>query len=200
MGYQTGKKAQTFKTNFGITYCYKKYISHYCVVKKNNKKVKVNNRYNISLSEYGKIIKACNLAVMNLIIKRGIEFRLPYRMSHMSVVKKKIGFLTLPNGRVRLLSQVDWTKTHDMWNKNPEAKAKKKVVYYTNEHSAGFIIRVRYLNTYANFKGATFYRFHPTREFNKALCNEIKTNMKFDAFLAKKYADEISHYDLTKYN
>jgi hypothetical protein len=200
MGYQTGKSKQAFKTDYGITYCYKKYISHYCVKKGGARRgIKVNNKYNMSLKEYGEIIKACNLAVMNLIIKKGIDFKLPFRMGTMSVVKKKIAYLKLPTGRVRLVAGVDWKATHEMWKEDPKTKENKKVIYYTNEHSGGYTIRLRYLNTWANFTGFQYYRFYPTREFNKLLSEEIKTNMNFDAPLSWKYGDQTSFYDLTKY-
>ncbi|MHA1197765.1 MAG: hypothetical protein ACTSQF_00210 [Candidatus Heimdallarchaeaceae archaeon] len=41
----------------------------------------------------------------------------------------------------------DWKSTIELWNRNPEAKKEKKIIYFFNEHSKGVRYKIKWTKT-----------------------------------------------------
>lgn len=83
----------------------------------------------------------------------GEEVTLPCRLGTLYIrgVKEKVRFDE--NGKVLGLS-VNWRKTKELWDSNPEAKLEKRRVFNTNEHSSG----IRYKFVWGRNRVLTQYK------------------------------------------
>lgn len=109
----------------------------------------------------------------------GKVVRLPAKMGHLSIVGRKIKPKVNPEtGEIEGLAP-DWKSTYKMWNKNPEKKEKKEIIYFLNEHTQ--TIRYRFFwskkNIYSEYKD--FYTL--------VMCRKVKRLMAKQIFEGKEY-------------
>ena len=72
----------------------------------------------------------------------GEEVTLPARLGTIRIVGTRQEVKVDENGNIKGLSP-NWKKTKELWDSNSEAKANKKLIYNTNEHSSG--IRYKFI-------------------------------------------------------
>lgn len=97
---------------------------------------KKNKEQTVDEKNYVKINNAFNQFIIDKVFD-GYDVVLPARMGILSIVGKKKKLSFNEDGTPRL--PPDWKKTKKLWDKNPEAKKNKKLVYITNEHTDGII-------------------------------------------------------------
>lgn len=140
--------------------------------------------YNVSYSDFSKVLNKFNKDISKLILEDAHEFILPKRLGIIRIkkYKPKLKLDDAGNLKTKYLP-VDWKATNDLWAINKKAKDEKKRVYYLNNHSDGY----RYLWYYTTYRSAlpnkSLYRFIPTRTNKRELANLIKdSNFKGDYY------------------
>lgn len=111
-------------------------------------------------------------------IEEGYEVTLPSRLGTLKIVGTKQQIRFDKDGKVKGLSP-NWPKTKELWNSNPEAKAKKQIVYNTNEHSSG--IRYKYLWSKRRVivTNKTLYSMKMTRENKRRIYRAIMAGKEY---------------------
>lgn len=135
------------------------------MMKMANKKTKHKNIRDSYNEEYKDVVeKPVDYATFSQVIQlffvflftkvfEGEEVTLPCRLGTLYIrgIKEKIRFDK--DGNVVGLS-VNWRKTKELWDSNPEAKEKKTRVFNTNEHSSG----IRYKFVWGRNRVLTQYK------------------------------------------
>ncbi len=139
---------------------------------------------NIPRSKFNKIIGEVNDGIINLILNEGLEFKLPYLYTTF-IIKKDKRKPKIKDGKVINNAPVDWKTTKKLWDEHPETKEKKLLVRYTNTHTSGYVFRIYFKKFGSHLKNRSYFKFKPSRRFQRALSARIKDDNKdkFDAYL-----------------
>lgn len=124
---------------------------------------------------YGSILEDFNLMIRDEIVNESKDFKMPSRLGTLGIRKKKRVPYVDDDGKVVNNLPIDWNKTRKLWESSPKAKAEKKLVRFYNEHSNGFVAKVRMFKVNANYKNKSIYTFIPTRTV-KSMISENMTN------------------------
>lgn len=109
-------------------------------------------------------------------VLKGYEVTLPSNMGTLEIRGTKEKITIDENGEIKGLSP-NWKKTFELWNSNPEAKEKKKLVYNTNEHSSNIRYRFVWRKSGSYTTNKTLYSLKISRA-NKRLLGELIKNGK----------------------
>lgn len=141
-----------------------------------------NNSYKLSRKDFSYIVSEMNKEVQSFILNEASEFLLPHRLGAITVrkSKRKVKFI---NGKAVNTNPPNWKKTLELWEADPEAKEKKILIKHSNLHTSGYVFKIMYARSLANFKNKSFYCFSPARQFKRNLTVRINdyTKDKFDS-------------------
>lgn len=149
----------------------------------------------VSRKEYVDICHRLNRKISEKIIKESIEFKIPFKLGTLSIVKYEQK-ITIRDGKIqknRLV--VDWEATWKYWNEIYTGMTNKEIrnikgkipIYQTNEHSNGYIMRWLWNKNGTYFQNKTAYKFKPTKQNRLDLAAHIKSDDKSnDYYLLKK--------------
>lgn len=152
------------------------------------RKVKVSaslqDAYKMYKENGGKLFKKDYIAIcyditMNLsdmIIRNSLEYKLPYKLGFLRVRKQQVK-LKIRDGRIDINKNIiDWKATWDTWyemypnktNKEIKAIKDKGVIFQTNNHTDGQVMKWYWNKAFCNVKNNTVYGFKPVKggEFN----------------------------------
>lgn len=124
-------------------------------------------------------LKIANLYMKFLFAKvlDGEEVTLPSRLGSMFITgtKKKLKFDV--NG-VPLLPP-NWGKTKELWDRNPEAKLNKKLVYCINEETDGIVYKLHWSKNRVYIENKSLYSLRITRDNKRAIHKRIKAGQEY---------------------
>lgn len=145
-------------SDYGI----KDYYKYYC-----------NNSNNpIDAKKYNKIISEFNKGIVDLIINQSLEYT-PPTLQFTFCVRKAIRIPRIKNNKLINTAPVDWKATKELWENNAEAKEKKIIIKFLNNHTSKFIFRIKALKTGNYFLNKKLYRFKACRSFQRNLAKRI---------------------------
>lgn len=138
----------------------------------------------ITKFQYNKIVGEINLQIIELMLNEGFEYKLPHINSTL-IIRKDKRKPTIKNGKVINNSPVDWVTTKKLWEEDPETKERKILVRFTNSHTSGYVFRIYMKKFGATIKNRSYYKYKPSRRFQRALTDRIKDDDKdkFDTYL-----------------
>lgn len=106
------------------------------------------------------------------------------RLGNLYVEKEKREIIYNPDtNEIKNKLPINLPETLKMWREHPELK-NKRYVRFTNEHSNGYVFRLKYEVSKANFKNKQYYDFKFSKPVKSKL-NENILNKKTEAFLSK---------------
>lgn len=108
----------------------------------------------------------------------GEEIFLPFYLGRLYVMGYKVHARITKDGEVRDLAP-SWMKTLKLWEKNPEAKKQRKIVYCTNEHSDGYRYHMVWSKTSSKLKHKRLYSFVLCRKNKRALHARIMAGQEY---------------------
>jgi hypothetical protein len=158
------------KAHYGMRDYYKDY-------KKNAENPVEHNVYTDIISEF-------NLAIIDAMFNKGIDYKFPLLDLFLTIRKDKRKPV-IKDGKLYNNVPMDFKKTMALWERDEEAREKKIKVRYTNAHSSGYVFRI-YLRKFASgLKNKSSYKFKPCRSFQRGLAARIMDDDKdkFDAYL-----------------
>lgn len=152
-------RTHKIKSDYGLRNYYKFYI-------KNNPKS------NLSRVEYSSILRECFIELGNLVISEDYTWRLPHGFGKVFLSQRPTS-TTFKDGKLKTNRPPDMKATMDLWKVNPEAKAKKTLVYFENFHTNGNVMYIMYSVAGANYKLKNFYKMQFNRTLKRNLAQSI---------------------------
>jgi hypothetical protein len=147
---------------------------------------KKNSDNPVDLKIYRKILDKYNKKVSESILKKGLDFIMPYLNFEITIRKDKRKPKII-DGKVINNTPVDPVATKKLWEKDKEAKEKKILVRYNNSHTSGYVFRIYCKKFRSNLKNKNLFKFRPVRKLKRDLAKLIKDpDVKFDSFLLYK--------------
>lgn len=118
---------------------------------------------------FKKIFVALNKALIRYILS-GRALEMPYNVGKLRIRKMKNKVYKDEEKRKKFM-KVDWKTTMALWEEDEEAKAKKKKIYFLNEHTGMFYYRWKWSR--GPIKNSSIFTFKPTRANKKELSKLI---------------------------
>jgi len=139
-------------------------------------------KHQLKNSEFRKIIRLFNEALMNEIIFKAYDFNMPYKIGKLCIRKSKTKN-KIKDGKVIIKHPIDWKATKNLWEEDEEARLSKKLVRIDNSHSDNYICRFRYKIGNSKSTNCLAYAFKATRPNKITLSKVLKDkNLKIDYF------------------
>lgn len=170
-GIRKGKSIQKYKAHYTEKDYYKYYISTYC--KKDKRLLK--NTYYIDKFIYYEIIKEYFKYTGNQLVYKGINWKIPNKMGHLSIRKFKPAKYIDENNKFVNQYSPDWNRTIKLWEEDPIAKEQKIVVRHQNVMSKGYVHFLKYLKLDGTYKNKRWYDFIPCRTLKNLISKESKS-------------------------
>lgn len=165
------RSKNNIKSGYGMKDYYKFYSEH-------------NPDKKIAKAKFNKIISTVNKEIIEMMLNEGFEYKLPHIHTTITIRKDKRK-PSIKDGKVINPSPVDWVKTKKLWKEEPDTKVKKILVRHINSHTSGYVFRIYLKKFGAAIKNRSYYKFKPSRYFQRALGERINDDNKdkFDTYL-----------------
>lgn len=131
----------------------------------------------VSISEYVLYSSEYNKFLIDKVLE-GYEVTLPNRLGTLSIVGQIQKVSIDENGKVKGLAP-DWVKTKKLWDSNPEAKEKKKLLYHTNSGTENTRYKFFWSKRKILIQNKGLYALRMTRCNKRAVHNLIKNGKKY---------------------
>ena len=130
----------------------------------------------VDIKKYIKIANAFMLFISRKLLEVG-SITLPEKLGKINVIGRKVK-VRIEDGEIKGLAP-DWVKTKELWNEDPEAKAKKQLVYHFNEDTNGIRYKFTWSKSRVLVSNKTLYGFKLTRTNKRALSKLVKTGKEY---------------------
>lgn len=111
-------------------------------------------------------------------VLEGHEVTLPSRLGTLSIIGKKQKISVDDDGKIKGLAP-DWVKTKELWERSPEAKAKKQLIYHTNSHTDNTRYKFLWSKNRILIQNKILYSLKMTRDNKRAVHNLIKEGKQY---------------------
>lgn len=128
-------------------------------------------KHKVNYQTFRKVVKMFNEALINEIIIKAYDFKMPYSLGRLCIRKNKIKN-KIVDGKVIIKQPIDWKATKTLWDEDEEARIAKKLVRIDNSHSDNYIARISYKTDIARSINCRAYRFRAIRS-NKILLSKV---------------------------
>lgn len=110
-------------------------------------------------------------------VREGEEVTMPARIGTLFIqgTKKNLKF----NKDGIPLLPPNWGETKKLWDRNPDAKATKKIVYCLNEETNGVVYKVNWSKNRVPIENKIYYNLILTRNNKRAIHNRIKQGKEY---------------------
>lgn len=131
----------------------------------------------VSVLEFNEIIKTFYGKVFEDIVFKGFQFNLPGNLGVLTLSSRKpVIQLDSDYNVVRSNAPTDYKATKELWESDPEAKAKRIRVYHDNSATDGNIYSIKWVTSRklgGHFLGV--YKFKPSRSNSRKLAKILHT-------------------------
>lgn len=131
----------------------------------------------IDIKSYINIAAEYNKFLMNKIFE-GEIVTLPARLGTLGILGKKQKITYDENGNIKGLAP-DWVKTKKLWDSNPEAKAKKQLMYHINEHSSYIRYKFFWSKNRVLVSNKTLYSLRISRDNKREINKRVVSGQEF---------------------
>lgn len=110
-------------------------------------------------------------------VREGEEVTMPARVGTLFIqgTKKNLRF----NKDGIPVLPPNWGETKKLWDRNPDAKATKKIVYCLNEETNGVVYKVNWSKNRVPIENKIYYNLILTRDNKRAIHNKIKQGKEY---------------------
>jgi len=137
----------------------------------------------INKNLFYKITLEFNEAITDKMIDNNFVFSMPYKLGMIGIIKKKPKLIVLKNKIVGNIRK-DFGASRKLWKQQyPDLTMQeiykiknKKYIYYTNEHTDGYIYKFKWLKETASFKNSNIYKFNICIKKARKLAQILKNN------------------------
>ena len=137
----------------------------------------------ITTIKFNKIISDFNREIVDLVISENLEYR-PTKLQFTFCIRKTKKVPKIKDGKLINTSPIDWKSTKELWLQNEEAKEKKLLLRFLNNHTFKHVFRIKGLKQGYIYKNKKNYKFKPARSFQRLLAKRIldPTLENFEAY------------------
>ncbi len=117
---------------------------------------------------------------MNFIAQKllnGEEIILPVAMGRLEVQGRKQN-IRVEGDKIKGLAP-DWKSTIELWNRNPEAKKEKKIIYFFNEHSKGIRYKIKWTKTKIPLIFKSVLTFKAVRTIKRGVSKNVNDGKEY---------------------
>jgi hypothetical protein len=114
--------------------------------------------------------------ITDKLLKEGY-IKIPCGLGTIRIVGRKLN-IRFENNRI-LGAAPDWGETNRLWERDKEAKNKKQIVYFFNEHTNGIVYSFKWYRKGKYLPNKTIYDFRPSRNLKKRLQKEILNGREY---------------------
>ena len=141
-------------------------------------KDKTKGSFSVCKRDYIKIVHLYIKFIMSKVIDNGDKVVLPFKTGELYVIglKQKIKFND--DGTIKGLSP-NWKKTKELYDRSPECKEKRQIVYNTNEHSDGIRYKFNWRLSGVLLLNKNFYSLKFSRENKRRLSANILNGQEY---------------------
>lgn len=132
---------------------------------------KKNTSNPVSLQRYKQIIADYNKFMLNKVIQ-GDEIRLPCKMGSLMIRGRKQTIRCSKEGRPLGLAP-DWRNTKKLWESDPDAKKRKQLVYYMNDHTDNIRYKFYWSKNTVFLENKMLYSLRMTKANKMSVFNSI---------------------------
>lgn len=122
-------------------------------------------------NEFSSILTDFFEAIADELFKPNYRIRLPYNTGELSLVKNRCKIIPNKNGESKIFYPINWKETNELWESDEDAKNKKILIRYTNEHSGGYIYKIKYVLPKRITSGMSLMRFFPCKNMKLKFAN-----------------------------
>ena len=141
-------------------------------------KEKTKRKKIVSKRKFTEILKEFNKELVKLLIFQAYDVTLPGHLGHMSILKYKPKISLNPDGTVNTNRlAVNQKATRELWERDKNAKANKKLVFHMNEHSDGYTYKWLWDTATCNVKNHSVYKFVPSRRNKRLLSSTVRNKL-----------------------
>lgn len=138
--------------------------------KKHNKQYKKD----VSFTTFSGVLSDYLSTIMDEVILHNYEYRLPLRLGYIKILKRKPKPFYLKNGMIDTKHYpIDYKRTKELWETDPVAREKKKLIFITNEHTDGYRYKFWWDKRGSNIKNKNAYSFEPVRIHQRKLAKVL---------------------------
>jgi hypothetical protein len=132
---------------------------------------------------FHKIVSELNQGIVDLIIHEGIDFT-PATLQFTFCIRKSKKVPRIKDGKFINPSPIDWKTTNQLWLDDEEAREKKIIIKFLNNHTSKYVFRIKALKTGNTYINKKLYRFKAVRDFSRTLGQRIldPNQENFNAF------------------
>lgn len=109
-------------------------------------------------------------------LSTGVQVKIPAGLGSFKFVGRKQKIHLDEHGEITG-APVDWGATNKLWIENQTAKQRKQLVYCLNEHTNGYIYKIRWSYKRAYGKYKLLYVFRPSRKLKVRFAKLLKENV-----------------------
>jgi hypothetical protein len=140
--------------------------------------------YQITQTEYIKILEDINKEITRVIITENYEYKLPCSLGRISMKQKPLEYLLDDKGDLKTMKlSVDYKALRELWSNDEEARNNKTLVFHTNDHTNGNRMSWFWSKKGTKCVGLFPYYFIPCRQMKRSLPKILKEeNLKLSFF------------------
>jgi hypothetical protein len=132
----------------------------------------IKDGYALSQTEINGAVAEVNKKVMELIIKKNLQFIMPYNIGKISILMMK--FKPVKKLVTGVLNRpIDWKETNLLWKERPELRG-KKFIYHMNTHTGGYIGMFKWIKRTGYMKNALTYKFEAVKDAKRNVAKGLK--------------------------
>lgn len=163
-------RTNNIKVDFGMSDYYKYYSQH--------------SEQPVDAKTFNKIVSDFNKEITNAMIYQNLEFKPRFVQLTLCIRKSKRVPRIDDNGKLINTMPIDYKSTKELWAKDPDAKDKKIVLRYLNNHTGKYVFRIKAIKTGFAYSNKKYYKFKAVRQFARELGKRIlNTDLdKFDTY------------------
>ena len=144
----------------------------------------MNPKSTVDYKTYKNVCTAFNKFLMLEVVCRGSDVNIG-RLGSISVRKYKAQPKIGRDGSLLVGGvPIDWKATKEYWDRNPKAKAEKKLIRTLNEHTNGYRYRFFWDKLCCSVRNNRSYSFLPLRKYSRMLADVLKDeNTSIDFYI-----------------
>lgn len=132
-----------------------------------------NNTENpVDTKKFNKVISEFNKRIVESIINDDLEFT-PTTLQFTFCVRKSKRIPRIKDSKLINTTPIDWKTTNQLWESDAEAKEKKIIIRFLNNHTSKYVFRIKALKSGTAYSNKKLYRFKPCRSFQRELAKRI---------------------------
>ncbi len=139
---------------------------------------------NIDKKKFNKIVSQFNKEIADSIIE-DLEFQMPMKMGKLEMLKQERKPYINKDGVLINNTPIDWKRTKKLWEADKDAKEKKVLIRYNNNHTNNYVFRIFYNKKKAHYKNKSVYFFKPVRSLSRSIAKRIMdySREKYDTYI-----------------